>query len=104
MSEDKPDDAEFPLAELMDALARQLNKAGKWAEDAGARGKPSPIAWTTAQVEVGVTWTRTGEGAIDVKVLKLGGSRTKENTTTMTVTLVPAGGKPSPTVTRFDDD
>jgi Trypsin-co-occurring domain 2 len=82
---------EFPLAELIDALGRQLGRAREWANDiTGRSGRPF-IAWTTAQIEVGVTWTRSAQGGIDVKVLHLGGERTKENTTTMTVTLEPAG-------------
>jgi|ERR1035438_1501214 hypothetical protein len=85
---------EFPLAELIDALAQQLGKARERANEIAARGGLPFIAWTAAQIEVGVTWTRTAEGGIDVKVLHLGGERTKENTTTMTVTLEPAEGKP----------
>jgi Trypsin-co-occurring domain 2 len=82
---------EFPLAELIDALGRQLGRAREWANDIADRGGQPFIAWTTAQIEVGVTWTRSAQGGIDVKVLHLGGERTKENTTTMTVTLEPAG-------------
>jgi Trypsin-co-occurring domain 2 len=85
---------EFPLAELIDALAQQLGRAREWANDIAARGGRPFIAWTTAQIEVGVTWTRSAQGGIDVKVLHLGGERTKENTTTMTVTLEPAGDEP----------
>ena len=92
MSEHGFGDEEFPLADLIDALARQLDTARKWADQAGPHGNPSFVAWTTAQIEVGVTWTRSQEGGIDLKVLHLGGDRTKENTTTMTVTLEPVGG------------
>jgi hypothetical protein len=90
---------DLPLAELMHALSTQLQKARDWAEEAAKLGEPSPIAWTEAQIEVGVTWTRTGSGQIDLKVLQLGGDRTKENTATMTVTITPASGKPELTVT-----
>ncbi len=93
---------EFPLTTLMDALARQLDKGERQGERAAASGRPSPIAWSTAQIEVGVTWTQSGTGEIDIKVLRLGGGRTKENTATMTVTLVPAGGQPVHTVTIPD--
>jgi hypothetical protein len=94
MSERDFNEDEFPLAELVDALAGQLGIARERANDIAARGGQSFIAWTTAQIEVGITWTRSAEGGIDVKVLHLGGERTKENTTTMTVTLEPAGGEP----------
>jgi|ERR1700741_803591 hypothetical protein len=85
---------EFPLAELIDALAGQLDRAGEWANDIATRGGRPFMAWTGAQIEVGLTWTRSAQGGLDVKVLQLGGGRTKENTTTMTVTLAPIGDEP----------
>ena len=91
---------ELPLAELMHALASQLQKAREWAAQAAFSGEPSPIAWTDAQIEVGVTWTRVGRGELDLKVVRLGGDRTKENTATMTVSLAPASGQPERTVSR----
>jgi hypothetical protein len=98
------DDDAFPLTKLIDALGRQLDQGKRQADRAASSGRPSPIAWSTAQIEVGVTWTTSGSGEIDVKVLRLGGERTKENTATMTVTLVPAGGEPVLTVTTPDWD
>jgi Trypsin-co-occurring domain 2 len=95
------DNDEFPLAELMDALAEQLGIARKWAVEAAEGGEPSFISWTGAEIEVGITWTRSGSGGIDLKVLNLGGERTKENTATMTVTLAPTGGEPLEMVTRI---
>jgi hypothetical protein len=94
MPEPKIKEDEFPLAELIDALARQLGRAREIANDIAARGGRPFIEWTTAEIEVGITWTRSEQGGIDVKVLHLGGERTKENTTTMTVTLGPAGDEP----------
>jgi hypothetical protein len=91
---------ELPLAELMHALASQLQKAREWAAQADSAGEPSPVAWTDAKVEVGVTWTRGFNGELDLKVVHLGGDRTKENTATMTVSLAPASGQPERTVTR----
>jgi hypothetical protein len=84
----------FPLAKLIHALSEELKRARDSAAEAVAAGRPGFIAWTTAQIEVGVTWTESIDGGIDIKVLHLGGDRTKENTTTMTVTLAPAEGKP----------
>jgi len=91
---------DLPLAQLMHALASQLQKAREWAARAAFSGQPSPIAWTDAQIEVGVTWTRGGNGELDLKVVHLGGNRTKENTATMTVSLAPASGQPEITVSR----
>ena len=90
----------FPLAELIHALSEELKRARDSAAEAVAAGRPAFIAWTTAQIEVGVTWTESIDGGIDIKVLHLGGDRTKENTTTMTVTLEPAGGEPVPVSER----
>ena len=61
---------EFPLAELIDALGGQLSRAREWADDIAARGGRPFIAWTAAQIEVGVTWTRSAQGGIDVKILR----------------------------------
>ena len=82
---------EFPLADLIHALSEQLRRAESRARDRINLGGRPLIAWTNAQIEVGVTWTRNLNGEIDIKVLRLGGQRTKENTATMTVTLGPAG-------------
>jgi hypothetical protein len=82
---------EFPLADLIHALSEQLRRSESRAREGINSGDLPLIAWTSAQIEVGVTWTRDVHGQIDVKVLQLGGERTKENTATMTVMLKPAG-------------
>jgi hypothetical protein len=84
----------FPLADLIQALSDELKRARDSTAVSEAAGRPAFISWATAQIEVGVTWTESIDGGIDFKVLHLGGDRTKENTTTMTVTLVPAIGGP----------
>ena|ERR1700684_168967 len=87
---------EFPLADLIHALSEQLRQSESRAQALTSSGDKPLIAWTAAQIEVGVTWTRDVNGHIDIKVLQLGGSRTKENTATMTVTLTPSGGPNDP--------
>lgn len=85
---------EFPLADLIHALSEQLRRSESRASELISSAGQPLIAWTSAQIEVGVTWTRDVNGEIDIRVLRLGGQRTKENTATMTVTLKPepAGG------------
>jgi hypothetical protein len=88
---------EFPLADLIHALSEQLRRSESRASELINSGGRPLIAWTNAQIEVGVTWTRDVNGEIDIKVLRLGGQRTKENTATMTVTLKPVdGGRQEP--------
>jgi hypothetical protein len=43
---------EFPLADPIDALARQLAIAGELADRANDSGEPSFIAWSADQIEV----------------------------------------------------
>ncbi len=95
MPHSDPED-EFPLADLIHALSEQLRQSENRARVLLHSGGAPLIAWTAAQIEVGVTWTRDVNGRIDVKVLQLGGQRTKENTATMTVTLKPADGRNEP--------
>lgn len=85
---------EFPLADLIHALSEQLRRSESRAHELSNSGNQPLIAWIGAQIEVGVTWSRDVHGQIDVKVLQLGGARTKENTATMTVTLGPADNGP----------
>jgi hypothetical protein len=69
-------------------LAHQLERANQRVVQAG---RPGRLRWTQATVELGVTWEKTGDGGVDLKVVRLGGGITKANTTTITVTVVPSG-------------
>jgi hypothetical protein len=75
------DRQESPLADMLAQLATELEVANGRVVDAG---RPGRLRWTEATIELGVTWEKTGDGGIDLKVVRLGGSLTKANTTTIT--------------------
>jgi hypothetical protein len=77
-------DQEYPLADLVSALYREIAESHH-----RARGQGSFMAWTGAEVEVAVTWESRLEGGLDLKVLKLGGDRTRSNSNTLRLTLAP---------------
>jgi hypothetical protein len=98
---DTDDAQEYPLADLRRQLARQLEKANRRVVQAG---RPVRLRWTRATVELGVTWEKTGDGEVDLKVVRLGGGITKANTTTITVTVVPSDPGPEGVAQPDDRD
>jgi hypothetical protein len=84
---------EWPLADMLGELGLELEKANRRVVESGTSGR---LRWTEATIELGVTWEKRGEGGIDVKVVRLGGGVTKENTTTITIRVVPAESDPTP--------
>ena len=82
------DGREWPHADMLGQLSRELEKAN---ERAVQSGRPGRLRWAEATIELGVTWERSGDGGIDLKVVRLGGGLTKANTTTITVKVVPVG-------------
>jgi hypothetical protein len=76
----------WPLADMLAELAGELERANSRVTRTGT---PSRLRWTEATIELGITWEQTGDGGIDLKVLRLGGGLTKANTTTITVRVVP---------------
>jgi hypothetical protein len=92
MSDTPGDDGqEYPLADMLARLGRELEAANARAIQSG---RPGRLRWTEATVELGVTWEKTGDGGIDLKVVRLGGGLTKANTTTISVRVVPYDGGP----------
>jgi hypothetical protein len=77
----------WPLADMLAQLAGELEAANGRVT---RTGRQSSLRWTEATIELGITWEQTGDGGIDLKVLRLGGGRTKANTTTITVKVAPA--------------
>jgi hypothetical protein len=80
------DGQSWPLADMLAELAGELEAANSRVT---RTGRPSRLRWTEATIELGITWEQTGDGGIDLEVLRLGGGRTKANTTTITVKVEP---------------
>ena len=89
---------ERPLADMLGQLGRELEKANERVVESGSSGR---LRWTEATIKLGVTWDKRGEGGIDLKVVRLGGGITKENTTTITVKVVPMESVPPRGSVRF---
>jgi hypothetical protein len=85
---------EFPLADLLSELSKNLREANRRAVVDAKRGKQPLVRVEAAEVELGVTWERTATGGIDIKVVKLGGDVGRSDIQTLTVRLVPASSQP----------
>jgi hypothetical protein len=78
----------YPLADLMAVLAAELREAR---DRAVGDQLDDVVKVKECQVELGFTWERKAEGAIEFFVFKLGGGIGKADTQTLTVTLEPIG-------------
>jgi Trypsin-co-occurring domain 2 len=84
-----PNEEQYPLADLIEALGAQLREAEMRAK---AAGDPL-LRLKECTVEMAVDWRRDGQGGIEFWVIKLGGQISKQTSQTLTVTLDPTGGE-----------
>lgn len=84
---------EFPLADLLSELSKNLREANRRAVVDAKRGKQPLVRVESAEVELGVTWERSATGGIDIKVVKLGGDIGRSDIQTLTVRIVPASSE-----------
>ncbi len=86
-----PDKEQFPLADLIAGLGREIREAQR---RASGDDKKDLFKLKECEVEVGINWSKTGSGGVEFWVVKLGGEVTKENTQTIKVALEPLGDIP----------
>jgi uncharacterized protein (DUF736 family) len=78
---------EYKLADLISALGAEIREAQRRANETG---QPKPVFYLgECSVELGLTWEKTAEGGLEFWVVKLGGGVTKQDTTTISITLKP---------------
>jgi hypothetical protein len=78
----------YPLADLVEALSIELREAHR---RASSREDGPAFNLDSATAELAIGWETNKEGGIDFQVFKLGGTLTRNNTSTLSVTIRPTG-------------
>jgi NTP-dependent ternary system trypsin peptidase co-occuring protein len=85
----------YPLANLVEALSTELREAHRRASN---RSDGPAFDLESATAELAIGWETNKDGGIDFQVFKLGGSLTRNNTSTLSVTVRPTSARPADVV------